>query len=263
MKYQSANLNSASFNVKQIIFSIFFLFFFSNHIFAQELKLHSDFRSLSSNYPDLSAVRDYHFLEDTVKIDTTQDSSLSDLSSLSLAIKPKLLPDNMSFMEKFLWDEDGFMRKLGVAGPLTKESRESELKARRTMLTVHQISGLATLGLMLTADYFGQRVIDGHRSDGDIHQAFVGLTIGTYALTGMLAVLAPPPLIRREGERISTTGIHKTLAWVHFAGMILTPILGSLIENHHKLNIDKAHFHQISAYTTTAVFAASVIVLTF
>ncbi len=181
---------------------------------------------------------------------------------MSLAFKPKLLPDNMSFAEKFLWGENGFMRKIGIAGPLNAKSRESELKARRTMLTMHQIGGLATLGFMITAAYFGQQVLNGHFNESGLHKSFVALTIGTYTATGLLAVLSPPPMIRRSGEE-STISIHKTLAWVHFLGMIITPILGSMVVHHHIMNIDKAHFHQIAGYVTTAVFAASVIVLTF
>ena len=76
----------------------------------------------------------------------------------------------------------------------------------------------------------------------------------------MLAVLSPPPLIRRD--ETSTTTIHKTLAWVHVAGMILTPIIGSSLR--HSLNFSQmARYHQISAYVTTATLAASLIIVTF
>jgi hypothetical protein len=200
---------------------------------------------------------------DTVKkADTTTSSNLNDLANISLAFKPKLLPDNMSFMEKFFWDDNGFMRKTGIAGPLNAESRQKELQARRTMLSVHQITGLATLGLMLTADYYGQQVLNGRYNLSGTHKTFVAFTIGMYSITALLAVLSPPPMIRRSDE-VSTVTIHKTLAWLHFAGMILTPIIGKMIVKHRALNINTAHFHQISAYITTAIFAASVIVLTF
>ena len=79
---------------------------------------------------------------------------------------------------------------------------------------------------MLTADYFGQRRIDGHRNAGDIHQGLITATIISYSATALLAILSPPPLIRRDEE--STTTLHKTLAWFHVAGMIFTPILGSM-----------------------------------
>jgi hypothetical protein len=200
---------------------------------------------------------------DTVKkADTTVSSNLNDLANISLAFKPKLLPDNISFMEKFLWDDNGFMRKIGIAGPLNAESRQKELQARRTMLSIHQITGLATLGLMITADYYGQQVLNGKYNLSGTHKTFVLFTLGMYSITALLAVLSPPPMIRRSDE-ISTVTIHKYLAWLHFAGMILTPIIGKMIVKHRALNINTAHFHQISAYITTAIFAASVIVLTF
>ena len=198
--------------------------------------------------------------------DTTKSQKISDekdtLSFESFTeTQPKLLPDKMSFMERGIWGENGLVRKLGIASPLTPDVREHELKVRRFMLTAHQIGGFTTLGLMLAAAYFGQRVIDGHTNLGDTHQMLVTATIFSYSLTGLLAVLSPPPLIRRDEE--STTTIHKTLAWIHVAGMIVTPILGSLIGGRRHFNIDKAHYHQIAGYITTAVFATSMIVVTF
>ncbi|HEX2868607.1 MAG TPA: hypothetical protein VHO03_16325 [Ignavibacteriales bacterium] len=173
----------------------------------------------------------------------------------------KLLPDRISFMEKFLWGQNGFLRRVHIAAPLTPESRKSELELRRTMLTTHMIGGITTLGLMIAASYFGQKIIDGHRNFRDAHQALVSATIASYSLTGLLAILSPPPLIRRDEE--STITIHKTLAWVHFAGMVITPILGNTIGGRRHFNISKAHVHQISAYITTAVFASAIIVITF
>jgi hypothetical protein len=242
---------------------ILLILLFSGFLNAQDMRLQYD----SMNISDLA----YHdenitapeIAPDTVKkADTTQALNLNDLSNISLAFKPKLLPDHMSFMEKFLWDDNGLMRKIGIAGPLNADTRQNELQARRTMLSIHQITGLTTLGLMITADYFGQKVLDGRRDLSGTHKTFVSLTIGSYAITGLLAILSPPPMIRRDDE-VSTTSIHKTLAWVHFVGMIITPILGSLVVNHRMINIDKGHYHQISAYITTAVFAASAIILTF
>jgi hypothetical protein len=52
--------------------------------------------------------------------------------------KRQLLPGKISFLEKWLWDENGMFRKIGIAGPLTPESRKTELAARRTMLTLVQ-----------------------------------------------------------------------------------------------------------------------------
>jgi hypothetical protein len=193
--------------------------------------------------------------------DSTQTSMPKSVVLLTPPTRRRLLPDNMSFMERGLWGESGFLRGIGIASsPLTPEVRKNELQIRRTMLTMHQVGGFVTLGLMGTAVYYGQRLIDGHRDARDKHQLFVDATIISYGATALLAALSPPPLIRRD--ETSTTTIHKTLAWVHFGGMILTPILAGMIHR-RDFGSSQAHFHQASAYITTAALAASLIVVTF
>jgi hypothetical protein len=182
-----------------------------------------------------------------IPIDTTQH----------LAVR-RLQPENMSVVERALWDDNGFFRAVGLASPLTPEARKSELSLRRGMLTAHQIGGFVTVGLMGTAAYFGQKVIDGHVEYRRNHKLFVRATITSYSVTALLALLSPPPMIRRD--EVSTTTIHKALAWVHVAGMILTPILGASI-NRHASDSQRAHFHQVSAYVTMTALAASMITI--
>jgi hypothetical protein len=185
------------------------------------------------------------------------DSSVSDTTTHRA--KPKLLPGDISWMERFLWGEDGLVRKVGIAGPLTPETRKGELQVRRTMLTAHQIGGFVTLGLLVGAVYFGQRTLDGgDRTIKNDHVMFVTAAVISYSLTGGLAILSPPPLIRRS--ETSTTTIHKTLAWVHFVGMVVTPILGSMIGRRYPN--DTSRIHQISGYITTSTLALSMIVVT-
>jgi hypothetical protein len=186
------------------------------------------------------------------------------------AVHVHLLPANISWMENMLWGASGLVRKIGIAGDLTPEVRRHELSVRRTMLTMHQIGGFATWGLMVASCYTGQRVLNGDRQISDTHSALVKWTIASYFTTALLSVFSPPPLIRRD--ETSTTTIHKTLAWIHFAGMILTPIIGGMVwhftgnrQTGRVLvqNDNEARFHQISAYTTTAVFTAAMVVMTF
>jgi hypothetical protein len=193
------------------------------------------------------------------------------IDSIKQTTVRRLLPENISIMEKGLWGEDGFLRSTGIASPLTPQVRKSELNLRRTMLSTHQIGGFLTLASMLTAVYYGQKSLNdpnsGQRNDPyrGPHKTFIATTIVLYSATGLLAILSPPPSIRRD--EISTTTIHKTLAWVHVLGMIVTPILGSTILKRGPIgryvDLNQARFHQISAYATTAVFAASMIVVTF
>ena len=184
-----------------------------------------------------------------------------ELDSVPPPPKTRLLPANLSIMEKALWGEDGYVREIGLEPPLTPDERRSELSLRRTMLTTHQIGGFLTLGLMGGAVYFGQKIIDGHPEYRRNHQYWVTATIISYSATGLLAILSPPPLIRRN--EVSTTTLHKTLAWIHVAGMIITPILGGMIQRRSKNAIQSERIHQVSAYLTTATFAASMIVVTF
>jgi hypothetical protein len=192
--------------------------------------------------------------------------NLDSVDNTSEHARPKLLPDRMSLMERSLWGENGILRSVGIASPLTPEVRKSELGIRRTMLTIHQVGGFVTLGLMGTAAYFGQKYLDNSLpGDRRTHQTLVTATIASYSLTALMAILSPPPLIRRE--ETSTITIHKTLAWIHVAGMIITPIIGSMIRKrsgHFSYDdLATAHFHQVAAYITLGVFTASMIIITF
>jgi hypothetical protein len=190
----------------------------------------------------------------------SRDQFLAPADSFPRPTTRRLLPDNISWMEKGLWGENGFLRTSGIAAPLTPESRTSELSLRRGMLVAHQIGGFVTLGLMASAAYAGQKIIDGNSGYRPYHQAFVAGTIATYSITGLLSILSPPPVIRRD--EFSTTTLHKTLAWVHAAGMIITPILGSMISRRSS-STQKEHIHQLSGYITLTTFAASMITVTF
>lgn len=214
------------------------------------------------------AVRSVVFRDDIMQ-QPLESADSAAMDSVPPAVKRKLLPDNMSFLERTLWGEEGVVRGIGIASPLTPDVRKHELAVRRTMLTMHQIGGFVTLGSMLATVYFGQKTMNdiksydpNQRNDRSIHQTLVATTLALYGTTAMLSVLSPPPLIRRDDET-STTSIHKTLAWIHFGGMILTPILGKVINRRSTSYYDQLRYHQIAAYTTTAVFAASMIVVTF
>lgn len=244
-------LNFNSPNIKLVLFFISIVLYSSN--------LHAQTYSLQTGLQE-----HLKLVHDSIPVFDTTDSENSAVDDSLLPVtKPRLLPENISFGEKLFWGENGIFRSVGIAGPLTPDERRSELSTRRFMLTAHQISGFLTVALMITTAYYGQKTIDNHmnRTYSDDHQKFVAGTIATYSLTALLAILAPPPSIRRDDEE-STTTLHKTLAWIHAAGMIITPILGSMIGGRRSFNVDKAHFHQVAGYITTAVFTASLIVIT-
>lgn len=186
----------------------------------------------------------------------------------SVPVKPKrkLLPEHMSWMESGVWGNNGVLRATGLAPALTPEVRKSELGLRRTMLTMHQIGGFATMALLIGSVYYGQATLNTFSGIGDyryyrgLHTDFVTGALIAYGLTAILSIFSPPPQIIREGE-VSTTSIHKILAWIHFTGMIVTPLIGEFL----KQNGDPAaqlRFHQYAAYVTTMAFAAALLVVT-
>lgn len=214
-------------------------------------------------------------IEYASQMDVDLHSRLATTSATEDTVAPsmeqRLLPHNMSFMEKGLWGENGILRTTGIASPLTPESRKSELHLRRAMLTTHQIGGFLTLASMIATVYYGQKSLldpnSGQRSDPyrRSHQFFETTTIALYSATGALAVFSPPPFIRRD--EFSTITVHKTLAWIHFIGMVVTPILGSTILKRgpvgRYVDLNQARFHQITGYVTAGALAASMIVVTF
>ena len=125
------------------------------------------------------------------------------------------------------------------------------------MLNLHQVGGFMTLAAMLATAFAGQMIINGDESYEDIKGPLAYTTVGLYFTTASLALLTPPPVLRRPG--FNSIALHKTLAWVHFSGMIITPLLGTMIEDKRSLR----KFHQVSGYTTTAAFAGAMIAVTF
>lgn len=191
------------------------------------------------------------FLHDTTLNDLSFEFNENESSN-------ELLPEKMSFMEKFLWSKEGLLRKIGIASPLTQQSRSREIQLRRTMLTIHQTAGLLTMGLMLTQTISGQLWLDGKFSTPKLHRTLGWFSVGGYSLTALISVFVPPPLVRRS--EFSTITVHKTLAWLHFAGMVATPILGKLI-NQSSDYYRTARIHQISAYVTTAIYTTAMVVI--
>jgi hypothetical protein len=169
----------------------------------------------------------------------------------------------MSLWETFLWGEHGVLR----FGQLTPESRKKELAWRNTMLQVHQGMGLVTWASMVTTLVLGQLYLNGNNRLGRYHTTAATITEALYAGTGALALFSPPPLIRRS--ETSTITVHKTLAYIHAAGMILLPILAQNIRQRNgrsgflPINVSRARAHQITGYITTATFTAAILIVTF
>jgi len=104
---------------------------------------------------------------------------------------------------------------------------QARLDRRSHMLKIHQRLGLITLG-PLAATLITANGAAGRKSTAsgrERHAALGGVTTGLYLTTASFAVFAPK--IAGAPTR-GPIRVHKALAWVHGAGMIMTPILGTL-----------------------------------
>lgn len=214
--------------------------------------------SLSNGLVIENTEKSLALLEDTLKQEENDLSFEFEDENAKKDVNMGLFPEKVGFMEKALWSKNGLFRSVGIIPDLTPEQREKELRWRRTFLTIHQTTGIATLGLMAASAYTGQQWYDGKSDSPDLHKTLVLSTIIGYSLTGIMAMITPPPSIRRS--EFSTITVHKALAWLHIAGMVATPILGKAIERSSNYE-NAARFHQTSAYITTAIYAAAMAVI--
>jgi hypothetical protein len=92
---------------------------------------------------------------------------------------------------------------------------------------------------------------------GTLHLASSFLTTGLYTTAGILAIAAPDPDDASVGtdQASSTLRLHKTLAWIHGAGMILMPILGIIGARVNDPDVSRA-FRTVHTGVGYATFAA-------
>jgi len=121
------------------------------------------------------------------------------------------------------------LEDLGISPSQAKgNAREQALLDRRShMLKVHQRLGLITIAplgaTLITSAFAGGR--ETSRASRDAHAALGTATVGMYFTTAYFAIRAPKiPGTRTRGP----IRLHKTLAWIHGPGMVLTPILGEM-----------------------------------
>lgn len=147
---------------------------------------------------------------------------------------------------------------------------EEELHQRRTMLWIHQATGLTMLAAMGTTAVLGQlEYSDKYAGGGDTgqwhapHQVAAYSTAVLFTGAGMLALLAPAPM-ERTG-RIDTVTVHKIAMATATAGMIAQVVLGIAAARNDGApsQRDFALAHQIIGYGTLAATATGFFALTF
>jgi len=178
----------------------------------------------------------------------------ADLDVLSDTTRSPLDTLAMSPWERVWWGRRGVMRRTGLF-PTHPDAPLDDLRqvaqVRRRMLRWHQTLGLATVASM------GVTVAGGVAAALDagegLHEASLPVTIGLYATTATLSLLAPPPPVRLDGRRgVDSITLHRWLAVGHVAGMLLTPLLSE----------DGRAAHQALGVATFATFSAAMLTVT-
>jgi hypothetical protein len=195
---------------------------------------------------------------------TTADSLLLALTSDESSAKESLLPNRMLITQRILWGEHGLYRKVGIAPKvLTSETREHELKIRRTMFRIHQAVGLATAAGMLAQGIVGSRLYKpGNYTDKlkNTHEGIgTGINIG-YITTALMSFAAPPPMVNRK--KFDNIKLHKILSYVHLSGMIATNVLGQQI-NGSSNPAKMKKWHRTAAFATFGTYTAAIVTIKF
>jgi hypothetical protein len=135
------------------------------------------------------------------------------------------------------------------------------LDKRSHMLKLHQRYGLIAAIPLAAAVLSGGSAGGKSSSSGsrNLHAALGITAAGLYSISAYYAIAAPKiPGTETHGH----IKLHKTLAWVHGAGMILTPILGDMAYEQRKRG-EKVHgiasAHGGVAVTTVVAYAAAIL----
>jgi hypothetical protein len=147
---------------------------------------------------------------------------------------------------------------------------EKSIARRRTMLTLHQTLGLATLTTLAATIVVGQlHFNDRYRGGGDTGRFdgwHTGLVIGSSSLfagTGLLGLLAPTPF--KKELRLDTITLHKIFVSLATVGMLTQVVLGIVTGNNEgRLSqVDLATAHQVVGYATLGAVGAGALMIVF
>jgi hypothetical protein len=153
------------------------------------------------------------------------------------------------------------LEDIGFAQAQGSAADQARLDKRSHMLKLHQRYGLiATIPLVASVLSGGGATGTSTSSGSRNLHAALGLTsFGLYSISAYYAIAAP----RIPGTKTSgNTRWHKALAWVHGAGMILTPALGAMAYDQKKRG-EKVHgiasAHGGVAVATVVSYAAAML----
>jgi cytochrome b561 len=126
---------------------------------------------------------------------------------------------------------------LGTPAPPPPDSpEEGRLKLRRQMLTAHQSLGLALLASSLATVIVGQLNYSDRFAGPSTarferpHAALAYTSLGLFASTGLVGVLAPSPL-DKPSQGLDRVTLHKIGVFTAAAGMVAQVVLGLATAN--------------------------------
>jgi len=159
------------------------------------------------------------------------------------------------------------LEDLGITPAQAKGNAQAQalLDKRTHMLKIHQRLGLITIepfaATLISSAFAGGKKTSS--TDRDLHAVLGTATVGLYCATAYFAIRAPKiPGTKTRGP----IRLHKTLAWIHGPGMVLTPILGEMAFA-QKDRGEKVHgiasLHGPVAIVTGAAFGLAVASVSF
>ncbi len=170
---------------------------------------------------------------------------------------------NLSLSKSSANPKEPSLSDLGFPPSETRGSTQEQarLDRRSHMLKVHQRLGLITaaplVATVITGTFAGGRSTSS--TDRNVHMALGSITAGLYFTSAYYAVFAPKvPGVQVHGP----IRLHKTLAWIHGAGMILTPILGAMAYEQRSRG-ERVHgiagAHSAVGVVTAAAYGAAIL----
>ena len=158
------------------------------------------------------------------------------------------------------------LQQLGITPQMTRANVKAQqrLNRRQWMLRWHQRLGLITGGAMFATFFLGHSAgPHGTPTGRNIHAALGTATTALYFTTAYMALEAPKiPGTKPTGA----VKLHEILAWIHFPGMILTPILGYMAYHQEQLGQRPhgiAKLHGLVATVTFLAFASSIVAVSW
>lgn len=155
--------------------------------------------------------------------------------------------------------------------PLPDPALERSIKRRRTLLTLHQVGGIAMAAGLVGTTVVGQlNFHDRYRGGGDsgrwrgLHKGLAYGTAGTFVAVGALGLFAPEPFDKGP-LRLDTATLHKLFMGTATAGMVAQVVLGIVAKSQEgKLSqVNLATAHQVTGYATLTAVSLGVLMLTF